>query len=213
MTFTLCLRSADGAHVDDNGACDGTASTQTHTGDHFNYAGIHRSVHLYSTPNDRIVGIHQQTTSIDHHGANTTARLHYTVHTSNATMPLCLTVAIKEPLYPSISIASGRAKGIGPLLNFTVTVPNARLWWPRWMHPKPGFLYTAEFMLLRCDPNADGTPLKLDVYELPVGVRTVQWTDRQLLINGRPAYMRGVGRHEDSHVGRTLWQYRALKRH
>ncbi|PSN44377.1 Beta-glucuronidase [Blattella germanica] len=37
-----------------------------------------------------------------------------------------------------------------------------------------------------------------DIYRLPVGIRTVEWNNTTILINGRPIYMRGFGRHEDS---------------
>lgn len=39
------------------------------------------------------------------------------------------TLAIKEPVYG---------------LSGTLKVPLARLWWPRGMDPKPGYLYTLE---------------------------------------------------------------------
>lgn len=37
-----------------------------------------------------------------------------------------------------------------------------------------------------------------DVYRLPIGIRTVSWTNTSLLINGKPVYLRGFGRHEDA---------------
>ena len=39
-----------------------------------------------------------------------------------------------------------------------------------------------------------------DVYRLKVGIRTVEWTEDKFLINGKPFYFRGFGRHEDSNV-------------
>lgn len=38
------------------------------------------------------------------------------------------------------------------------------------------------------------------MYRLKIGVRTLHWNSREFLINGRPLYLRGFGRHEDSDV-------------
>lgn len=43
-----------------------------------------------------------------------------------------------------------------------------------------------------------------DVYRLPVGIRTIRWTNTQLLLNEKPVYIRGVGKHEDSDVSRKI---------
>lgn len=40
----------------------------------------------------------------------------------------------------------------------------------------------------------------MDVYRLKIGVRTLHWNSKQFLINGKPIYFRGFGRHEDSDV-------------
>ena len=39
-----------------------------------------------------------------------------------------------------------------------------------------------------------------DHYTLPVGIRTVKTTETQLLINGKPVYLKGFGKHEDSDI-------------
>lgn len=45
--------------------------------------------------------------------------------------------------------------------------------------------------------NATNKP---DIYRLPIGIRTLVWTNTSLLLNDRPVYMRGFGRHEDSDI-------------
>lgn len=40
----------------------------------------------------------------------------------------------------------------------------------------------------------------LDVYRLKIGVRSLHWNSKEFLINGKPIYFRGFGRHEDSDV-------------
>lgn len=43
--------------------------------------------------------------------------------------------------------------------------------------------------------TASGT---VDIYRLRFGVRTLKWNTTQFLINDKPIYFRGFGRHEDS---------------
>lgn len=50
-----------------------------------------------------------------------------------------------------------------------------------------------------------------DVYRIPVGIRTIKWTNTSFLINNKPAYLRGFGRHEDSDVSIVPFLYRLLK--
>lgn len=96
------------------------------------------------------------------------------------------------------TVASGSGTG-ATTLRGAVRVPAAKLWWPYLMHSEPGYLYTVELHLVAGDGDT-----VLDIYRLPVGIRTLQWTDRQFLINGVPAYLRGFGRHEDSDVTITM---------
>lgn len=39
-----------------------------------------------------------------------------------------------------------------------------------------------------------------DVYRLPVGIRTVKVDGTKFLINNKPFYFKGVGKHEDADV-------------
>lgn len=50
--------------------------------------------------------------------------------------------------------------------------------------------------------TAAGTTYE-DVYALPVGIRTVNVTSTQFLINNKPFYFHGVNKHEDSDVSAT----------
>lgn len=49
-----------------------------------------------------------------------------------------------------------------------------------------------------------------DVYALPVGIRTVNVSSSQFLINKKPFYFHGVNKHEDSDVstGRRKLRFR-----
>ncbi len=69
-----------------------------------------------------------------------------------------------------------------------ITIRNVRLW-----QPGNAYLYTVCVRF--------GT----DCYTLPVGVRTVELQGNQFLINSRPFYFKGYGKHEDSYFrGRGL---------
>lgn len=57
-----------------------------------------------------------------------------------------------------------------------------------------GYLYTFEVNLQTEDSEI------IDIYRLKIGVRSLMWDDKQFLINGRPIYFRGFGKHEDSDV-------------
>ncbi|CAG2068043.1 unnamed protein product, partial [Timema podura] len=79
-----------------------------------------------------------------------------------------------------------------------IEIDSPRLWWPYLMDSEPGYLYTLQVRL--ASPQL-GTK---DVYRLPVGIRTVKWNNTSLLINGRPLYLRGFGKHEDSDLYATI---------
>ncbi|TGZ41800.1 Beta-glucuronidase [Temnothorax longispinosus] len=162
---------------------NGTTHLQTYTFDFFNYAGIHRSVLLYTTPRVYVEDITVRTSLIGDMGI-----VKYIIQPAGlreGEIPICRvtlhdaehTLAIKEPVYG---------------LSGTLKVPLARLWWPRGMDPKPGYLYTLEVRLSVANVS------KSDIYRLPIGIRTLAWTNTSLLLNDRPVYMRGFGRHEDS---------------
>ena len=62
-------------------------------------------------------------------------------------------------------------------------VPNAKLW-----EVRAAYLYQLDI----CAGE--------DHYTLPIGIRTVTTTKTQLLINGKPVYLKGFGKHEDSDI-------------
>lgn len=66
-----------------------------------------------------------------------------------------------------------------------IQLSDVNLWEP---HPGKPYLYTAEI-------SCGG-----DVYEQPFGIRTVEVSGTQFLINGRPFYFKGCCKHEDAPV-------------
>lgn len=76
----------------------------------------------------------------------------------------------------------------------TLQVTSPSLWWPWTMSDTPGFLYAFQVTL----KSSSGIT---DIYRQPFGIRTVSVTsDNKFLINNKPFYFHGLGRHEDSDV-------------
>ena len=146
--------------------------TQRYFHDFYNYAGLHRSVWLYSTPPSFIDGVvvrtdfdprsgrglvDYQVEAIDDHGAYGAA----------------LTSAVLRDADGAVV-----ARATGPAGE--LPVPSARPW-----HPGDPYLYRLDL--------AHGE----DEYSLPVGIRTVRVAGDRLLLNGEPVRLRGFGMHED----------------
>ncbi|KAM9788988.1 beta-glucuronidase [Neosynchiropus ocellatus] len=150
--------------------------------DFFNYAGVHRPVLLYTTPQAYVDDITVVTDFLDDTGL-----VKYQVSVQNADAAT-LQVALTD--------ASGHcvASSTGP--SGVLKVPDVKLWWPYLMHDSPGYLYSLE---VHMKAASDGSTFE-DVYTLPVGIRTVNVTSTQFLINNKPFYFHGVNKHEDSDI-------------
>ncbi len=148
---------------------DGTR-TQTYLHDFFNYAGLARSVWLYSTPAEPIHDI-SAVASVD--GA--TGILRYQVARDGAAS---VHARVRDHGGAVVAETTGES---GEL-----RIPEVTLW-----QPGAAYLYDLAIELL------DGDRV-VDEYVLPVGVRTVEVRGVELLINGAPFYFRGFGKHEDN---------------
>lgn len=139
--------------------------------DFFNYAGINRPVRLYTTPK---VYVEDLTLVPEISGSDGVVRYEVTAGGEGTeAVPISLSVVDRE----GKTVARGEgAKG-------EIVIPNVRLWWP-W--PGEPYLYTA---VVTCGE---------DCYEQTFGVRTVKVEGTRFLINGKPFYFKGFGKHEDS---------------
>lgn len=170
---------------------NGTERIQSYTFDFFNYAGIHRSVVLFTTPKIAIHDIDINTDVVEKTGF-ISYRLEVTPKTENITDDLELDVIA----YDKEGVVVGKdSQKID--LSGIVEIPNVKRWWPYLMDPEPGYLYTVEFTL-----KHEGTPI--DVYRTKIGIRTLRWDNKTFLINDKPVYLRGFGKHEDSDVSKLL---------
>ena len=137
--------------------------------DFFNYAGINRSVRIYTTPHDYISDI-TVVPSVN----GTSGIVDYTVATAGEGEVSVRILSREGAVVAEGSGASGRLE-----------IADARLW-----NPWPGdpYLYTLDVTFAG------------DHYSQRFGVRTVEVRGHQFLINGRPFYFKGFGKHEDSAV-------------
>src|SRR5690606_7621567 len=142
--------------------------------DFFNYAGLHRTVWLYSTPRSFVSDI---TVVTDVEGA--TGVVHFEVEASGEG-GVDVEVTLRD--------AEGVEVATGTGADGELRVADAHLW-----GPGDGYLYELEARLVR-----DGATV--DAYVQTVGIRTVEVRGTQFLINGEPFYFTGFGKHEDSPV-------------
>lgn len=158
--------------IDDNGR-----RTQTYLHDFYNYAGLHRSVRLYSTPATRVDDI-TVTTGVDGLGTPSPAGVvSYSAVVSN--------LSAGQSVHARIADADGRTVAESDGLDGSLTVDDVTLW-------QPGAAYLYDLAV----EVREGDEL-VDEYTLPVGVRTVEVRGDEFLINGAPFYFTGFGMHED----------------
>jgi beta-glucuronidase len=142
--------------------------------DFFNYGGLHRPVWLYATPRAHIEDI---TVVTDLNGSTGTVRYEIEVAGGEGHEPA---VMLRDAEGTEVARASGAS---GELV-----VEGVHPW-----RPVEGYLYE-----LTAELRDDDAPV--DVYNLPVGVRSVRVDGARFLINGEPFHFRGFGKHEDSAV-------------
>jgi beta-glucuronidase len=149
--------------------------TQTYMHDFYNYAGLARSVWLYSVPQQHITDVTIVTDVKDASGL-----IHYDVQVAiNSTDEIKVSVFDEDG---NIVANSTGAQG-------TVEVSSVNLW-----QPGAAYLYQVEVSIVDSDDKV------IDSYSVATGVRTVEVKGHQFLINGKPFYFTGFGAHEDSEV-------------
>ncbi|CAL4070156.1 unnamed protein product, partial [Meganyctiphanes norvegica] len=155
---------------------------QKYNFDFFNYAGIHRPVYIYTTPQTYVDDILITTTI-----SGTAGIISYNVTTAGPSSHKNSGCSLKLVDLQGQHVTSAMGC-IG-----SIKVVNASLWWPYLMDPNPGYQYTLKVTVSDASGN-------LDVYHQKVGIREMGWNSTTLTINGKPAYLRGFGKHEDSDI-------------
>ncbi|MCR5717294.1 MAG: beta-glucuronidase [Lachnospiraceae bacterium] len=142
--------------------------------DFFNYAGITRPVRIYTTPKTYIEDVTVTADVAEETAEYSDVKLHVA---TVAAGPEAKTV----PCHVEILDAEGKKIAEGDGASAEVTLKGAKLW-----QPLNAYLYTVR------------VTLGGDVYELPYGIRTVRVDGTRFLINGKPFYFKGYGKHEDT---------------
>ena len=151
--------------------------------DFFPYSGIHRPVKLYSTPEMAIEDVTVKTL-VEADGTGI-VKLEVLQNGSHARGRARLVVGT-EPLELDLNFKEASAEA-------AFRVPRARLW-----SPEDPYLYRLELEL-----TDEGQTI--DRYCLDIGIRTVEVKAKQLLLNGKPIFLKGFGKHEDFPIhGRGL---------
>ena len=154
--------------------------------DFFNYSGLHRSVWLHSTPRTAVDDVVVVTTR-----DGSTGLVDYSVSLTGAGAQADAGSAA-DGGQPGVRVrlldASGAEVASATGSTGRLEVPDAHLW-----QPGAGYLYRAHVELV-----AHGEVV--DEYVQSVGIRTVEVSGTQLLINDEPFYFRGFGKHEDAPV-------------
>ena len=150
--------------------------------DFFNYAGIHRPVKIYTTPHTFIsdIAINPELKGVDE------SIVHYEVSMVNGGEKVdSVKITILDENDHAVAESEG-AKG-------DVTIQNPKLW-----QPLDAYLYNMKVELLNDNEC-------VDVYTERFGIRSVEVKDGQFLINDKPFYFKGFGKHEDTYYnGRGL---------
>ncbi len=158
--------------------------------DFYPFCGIQRPVLLYAMPQNGLVDL---TVIPDIDGdtgiVNVTITLNGDVDTIDAT----ISVQDDDSLIITESLPAPEKK-------IMLAIPHAKLW-----SPESPNLYRL-VIELACDN------LNYDSYSLDIGIRTMKVEGDQLLLNGKPVFLRGFGRHEDFPViGRGLFPALIIK--
>jgi beta-glucuronidase len=151
--------------------------------DFFPYSGLHRPVVLYATPDTHLSDLSVVTTLPAGKGQ---VDVEFQV-SGGWSGPATLTLSGgPNPVTAQATVKGGAGSA-------RISVPGVRAW-----SPEDPFLYR---LTVRLGP--EGAPV--DEYALKIGVRTVEVKGSQILLNGKPVFLKGFGKHEDGAIrGKAL---------
>lgn len=145
--------------------------------DFYNYAGIQRPVSLMMMPGECITDF-----TVNHAIQGEDALVDYQVETTGDHE---VRLIVKDEDGKTVAEADGKEG--------SVLVKKAKLW-----NVHHAYLYTFVIRIM------DGNQV-IDEYFDKIGIRTFEIRDGHFLLNGKPVYLKGFGRHEDGDIrGRGL---------
>jgi beta-glucuronidase len=152
--------------------------------DFFNYAGLLRPVTLLALPKEHITDF-----TVRHEFSGNRSLVHYRVETTGDNN---VAVAVFDEDGKQAAAVAGK-DGI-------ISIDNARLW-----NARDAYLYKFVFRI------TDGGRI-IDEYSENIGIRTVEVRGADILLNGKPVYLKGFGKHEDSDINGRGYNPALIKR-
>ncbi|KIW68447.1 hypothetical protein PV04_04390 [Phialophora macrospora] len=149
---------------------------QTYYHDFYNYAGLARSVWLYSVPSRHVEDITIVTDVQESVGI-----VRYTVKASESVPGNRVRISVTDEDDNIVAEAGG--------LQGEIKIDSAKLW-----HPGAAYLYQVHVHIMSDDGGL------IDTYSVATGIRTVEVQGNTFLINNKPFYFTGFGKHEDTAV-------------
>lgn len=152
------------------------------TYDFFPYSGLHRPVLLFATPMQRIDDVTVRT-GLD--ASSGVVDVEFEVSEGwNGAAEVRIEGAAR-PVSAETTVRDGKARA-------SLRIPDVRAW-----GPDDPYLYRLSLRI--------GGATTLDEYRMKIGVRTVEVRGDHLLLNGKPIFLTGFGKHEDFPIhGRGL---------
>lgn len=144
--------------------------------DFFPFGGIHRSVEIYATPHSYLADVSVQTKLLD--DASALIAIRASVVASDVHLIKFLLSDGERSLEDYVALHDGVAQT-------EMRLAPCRFW-----SCETPFLYSLTVELI-------GGRTRIDDCRLPVGVREVRIENAQLLLNGKPVFLKGFGKHED----------------
>lgn len=151
--------------------------------DFFNYSGLQRPVRLIATPKEGICSY-----SLVHRIDGSTAFTDYEIKAGSGDLEVTL---LDD---------DGNTAAEGSGASGTLEIKNAKLW--EVLNP---YLYTLRIRL------KSGAEI-IDEYSEAVGIRTIEVKGTDILVNGKPVYLKGFGKHEESALYGRGYNPAAIKR-
>lgn len=145
--------------------------------DFYNYAGLQRPVKLLCLPKEQVMDF-----TVNHRLCGADAEVDYTVKTNG---DHDCTVEVYDAAHNKVAECTGKTG--------TLHIAGAHLW-----NVHAAYLYTFVVRIV------DGSAV-VDEYFEKIGIRTFEIKNGRFLLNGKPVYLRGFGKHEDADLrGRGL---------
>ncbi|MBP3869568.1 MAG: beta-glucuronidase [Faecalicoccus sp.] len=152
--------------------------------DFFNYSGLQRSVVIFTQPKEAILDYDTDIELMDDH-----AKIHYYVETNG-----------EHEIYAELFDQEGQKVASQKGKDGTLIVDKPHLW-----SIGDGYLYSLILLIKDGDTIVDKYPSK-------IGIRTIEVKGNQILLNNKPIYLKGYGKHEDFEVIGRTFNYSLAKR-